>query len=238
MERRRGAVIRRELPPSVAADPAMQQRLGDNFIDVLAALHRVDYEACGLSDLGKPDGYLARQVEGWTKRWYAAETDDRAEAGDILAWLAANLPPQSDATIVHNDYKLDNTIGDDKEFVNFVAVLDWDMCTLGDPLCDLGNVLALWAEPGDPPAFANSIMPTAGPGFPRRRDVVERYALETGRDVAHVAGTDAFAVFRYAVINQQIYVRYRRGQTQDARFKTLGSAVSQLIEICRTLVSS
>ena len=193
MERRKGVVIRRQLPPGIAAEPALQRRLSENFIDALADLHRVDYAQYDLAGLGKPEGYLERQVDGWTKRWDAAETDDRPDARDVIAWLAAERPPQSGATIIHNDYKLDNTIVDAEECVNFVAVLDWDMSTLGDPLGDLGNVLALWLDPGDPAGFQHSIMPTDGPGFLRRRELVERYAARTGRDVSAIDWHHAFA---------------------------------------------
>jgi aminoglycoside phosphotransferase (APT) family kinase protein len=238
MERRNGVVIRRELPPQLMDDHAAQRRLGENFIDALAALHNVDYVASGLSELGKPDGYLQRQMDGWIKRWYAAETNDRPAAEDVIAWLTAHQPVQSGSSVIHNDYKLDNTIVDERDLQTFVAVLDWDMSTLGDPLSDLGNVLALWVEPNDPPSLQHSTMPIVGPGFPTRREIVERYAAKTGRDVTHVGWYRAFNVFRYAVIDQQIYVRYRRGQTHDDRFKDLGFVVSQLIESARTLVTA
>jgi aminoglycoside phosphotransferase (APT) family kinase protein len=237
MERRNGVVIRRDLPARLVDDPVAQRHLGENFVDALAALHSVDYLACGLADLGKPEGYLQRQMDGWINRWYAAETNDRPSAEDVIAWLAAHRPPQSGSAIIHNDYKLDNTIVDAEDLQTFLAVLDWDMSTLGDPLSDLGNVLALWVEPGDPPALQHSTMPIVGPGFPSRCDIVERYAARTGRDVSNVGWYRAFNIFRYAVIDQQIYVRYRRGQTQDDRFRDLGAVVKQLIETGRALVA-
>jgi len=237
MERRKGIVVRRKLPEELETNERFQSRLGDSFVDILADLHRVDYAACGLSDLGKPEGYLERQVEGWIKRWNAAETDDRPDAGELIAWLVAHRPHQTGAVLIHNDFKLDNSMLDADDLTRFVAVLDWDMSTLGDPLSDLGNVLVLWAEPGDPPALLQSMMPTTGPGFPRRRDIVERYARQTGRDVSHVGWYRAFNVFRYAVIDQQIYVRYRRGQTSDPRFKNIGPVVKQLIETGSELVA-
>jgi aminoglycoside phosphotransferase (APT) family kinase protein len=229
MERRRGRVIRRTLPPPLDSDVAARARLAANFIDTLAALHAVDYDAVGLGTLGKPAGYLARQLEGWVERWHAAETPDRADARALIARLRERLPQSGAPAIVHNDFKFDNVIVDAADPTRLVAVLDWDMCTIGDPLADLGNVLALWMEPHDPPAASSSMMPTSAPGFPSRTELVERYARATGRDCSRAAWYHTFNVFRYAVIAQQIYARYRRGQTQDERFSTFGFWVAGLI---------
>jgi aminoglycoside phosphotransferase (APT) family kinase protein len=230
MERRRGRVIRRTLPLEFRANVAARRRLADNFIDTLAALHAVDYERAGLATLGTPDGYLARQLGGWVERWSRAETPDRTDAGALVARLQERLPPSGSPALVHNDYKLDNAIVAADDPTRLVAVLDWDMCTLGDPLADLGNVLALWSEPGDPPAASSSMMPTGVAGFPSRAEVVERYARLTGRDCSRAAWYHAFNVFRYAAIAQQIYARFLRGQTHDERFRSFGPWVTGLIE--------
>jgi aminoglycoside phosphotransferase (APT) family kinase protein len=228
MERRRGVVIRGTLPPEIASEAA-RKRLADNFIDTLAALHRVDYARAGLGALGKPVGYLGRQLAGWVERWAQATTPGRPDASHLIARLQERLPESGSPAIVHNDFKFDNAIVDANDPTRFVAILDWDMCTLGDPLADLGNVLALWMEAGDPPATSSSMMPTAGPGFPTRAELVERYANATGRDCSRAAWYQTFNVFRYAVIAQQIYARYVRGQTQDERFRTFGPWAAGLI---------
>jgi aminoglycoside phosphotransferase (APT) family kinase protein len=230
MERRRGVVIRGEAPPQLAGDAAACRRLGERFIDALAALHAVDVEAIGLGDLGRPDGYLARQLAGWIARWQAAETDDQPDASALLRRLGERLPRSGPPALVHNDFKLENTIVDAADLTRPVAVLDWDMCTYGDPLADLGNVLLLWREAGDPSRRELSAMPTDAPGFPTRAELVERYACTTGRDCSRAAWYHAFNVFRYAAIAQQIYARYVRGATRDERFAGLGVQVALLIE--------
>jgi aminoglycoside phosphotransferase (APT) family kinase protein len=230
MERRHGIVIRRSLPSFFDGNEAARRALSENFIDTLAALHSVDYAAAGLADLGKPEGYLPRQLSGWTERWHAAHTDDQADATELLARLVADPPLSGAPGIVHNDYKLDNAIVDGTDPTKFVAVLDWDMCTIGDPLTDLGNVLGLWLEPGDPEGFGSSTMPTDVPGFFTRAEVIARYAEKTGRDCSRAAWYHAFSVFRYAVIAQQIYARYVRGQTRDERFKDFAFYVAVLVK--------
>ncbi len=230
MERRHGVVIRREMPPEVATNPASARRLSENFIDTLAALHSVDYAGAGLSDLGRPEGYLERQLTGWVQRWEAAATPGSVDASRLVGLLVADPPPSGPPGIVHNDFKLDNCIMKADDPAEFAAVLDWDMCTIGDPLSDVGNMLALWMEPGDARALSNSMMPTYYPGFLTRAEMVERYARTTGRDCSRIEWYHAFNVFRYAAIAQQIYARYVRGQTADERFKNFNVWVTMLIE--------
>jgi aminoglycoside phosphotransferase (APT) family kinase protein len=237
MERRHGVVIRRELPAFFENDEPARRALSENFIDTLAALHSVDYEAAGLADLGKPAGYIERQLRGWTERWEVARTDDRADATDLIDLLRARPPVSGAPGLVHNDFKLDNAIVAADDPTRFVAILDWDMCTIGDPLTDLGNVLGLWLEPGDLPGFGSSTMPTDAPGFLTRAELVERYARKTGRDTSRAAWYHAFSVFRYAVIAQQIYARYVRGQTRDERFKGFAPYVALLVERGRELAA-
>jgi aminoglycoside phosphotransferase (APT) family kinase protein len=229
MERRRGIVIRTELPAALQADEDARRRLGENFIDTLAALHEVDYARIGLADLGKPDGYLERQLRGWVERWEAAATPGRVDATRLVARLGERLPHSGPPGLVHNDFKFDNTLLAQDDPTRLVAILDWDMCTLGDPLADLGNVLSLWMEPGDDTVPGNSRMPTALPGFMTRAQLVERYARVTGRDCSRAAWYHAFNVFRYAAIAQQIYARYVRGQTQDGRFAKFDFWVTSLV---------
>jgi len=234
-ERKWGIAIRKELPPALAGDAAFAQRLGDALIDTLAALHHVDVESAGLSELGHPDGYVQRQVDGWIKRWEAARTARTVDASELVAWLRDRMPHSPAATLVHNDFKLDNMLLDPKDPARIVALLDWDMCTYGDPLMDLGYVLALWPQASDPPAFHLWGMPTWHDGFMTRAQVVERYAAVTGFDVSAVAWYHVFNVFRFAVILQQIYKRYDAGQTHDERFKEFGAQVNALIAVAAML---
>ena len=228
MERRHGFVIRRELPADVAGDPVLARRLGEMLVDGLAALHRVDPRAVGLDDLGRPDGYLARQLAGWTARWTA--TGRELPALDrVAAWLRAGLPPQQAATLVHNDYQIENVLVDAVDPATAVAVLDWDMCTRGDPLMDLGYLLNCWNDPDDDPSWRNlSPAPGCAPGLPTRRELVERYARSAGFDVEHAHWYHVFGVFKLAVVLEQIHIRFRRGQTRDARFAALGERVEGL----------
>jgi aminoglycoside phosphotransferase (APT) family kinase protein len=238
MERRRGIVIQNMLPPALASDAMARRRLSENFIDTLAGLHAVDYARLGLKSLGKPQGYLSRQLQGWMERWVAAETPVMEDADYLIKALIARVPASGAPSLVHNDFKLDNAIVDADDPSRLVAILDWDMCTLGDPLVDLGYVLSLWKEPDDPETTAVGIMPTDTVGFLSRAQLVERYARSTGRDCSRIAWYHAFSIFRLAVILQQIYARYVRGQTQDQRFRELNRSVSLMLRKGNRLVAS
>ncbi|MBV9153739.1 MAG: phosphotransferase family protein [Alphaproteobacteria bacterium] len=224
-ERRHGFVIRDDIPPEFAGRPELNRRIGFALIDALADLHRVPPGEVGLDDLGRPEGYLERQLSGWVRRWQAAqggEQADRAaaEMQPVLDWLSRNLPISGAAALLHNDYRLDNCLLDTADPAHIAAVLDWDMCTQGDPLADLGYVLNYWVEPGDDPEWREiAAMPTWRDGFPSRAEAIERYAARTGFDVASIGWHQVFAAFKLAVIIQQIYIRYVRGQTQDQRFR-------------------
>ncbi len=224
MERRVGTVVRRTLPPHLRNLPDAPRRLSEALIDTLVDLHNVDYAALGLDALGKPAGFLQRQVAGWHKRWRHARLHDLPEMESVHRWLEENLPQESRHSLVHNDYKLDNLMFSNSDPSRPVAVFDWDMCTLGDPLSDLGALLAYWTESDDPPHFqAMATMPTEG--FPPRAALVERYAEKSGRDVSGIRFYHALGLFRVAVIIAQIYYRYRRGQTLDARFERFGAVL-------------
>lgn len=225
MERRKGIVVRRSMPPEYAGIPDAPNRLSAALVDTLAEFHAVDYQVIGLGDLGEPEGFITRQIEGWYKRWQAAKTEDVADMETVFAWLKSNQPPTSAYTIVHNDYKLDNIMFDPSDPGKMVAIFDWDMCTLGDPLNDLGALLSYWTEPTDPPTFQlMSMMPT-GAGFMTRSQLVERYAMKSGRSVHDIGFYHALGLFRLTVIIAQIYIRYHRGQTQDQRFASLGQMI-------------
>lgn len=219
MERRYGTVVRRTMPESYREMAGAPRQLGEALVDALAALHAIDYDVIGLSDLGEPSGFIERQVGGWHRRWEAAKADDLPAMEQAYTWLAAHIPVTGDHSLVHNDFKLDNCMFAADDPGALVAVFDWDMATLGDPLSDLGGLLAYWVEPTDPDGIkAFSPMPSGVAGFPSRVELVERYAERSGRDVSAVDFYHALGLYRLAVILAQIYIRWERGQTRDERF--------------------
>ncbi len=229
MERRRGIAFRHDIPAPWVDQPQTLRALGFALIDTLADLHAVDPDAVELSDLGKPDGYVERQLAGWSERWNNARSDDVGDGAQLISWLAAHRPAATRAALLHNDYKLDNVLLDAGDPTRLVAVLDWDMCTRGEPLMDLGYLIALWLEPGEGAGSTEGWMPTWRTGFPSRREAIQRYAERAHADVAQLHWYVVFNVFRFAAILQQIYVRYRRGQTHDERFASFGERVNMLL---------
>jgi aminoglycoside phosphotransferase (APT) family kinase protein len=230
MERRHGIVVRRNVPPEFGGgrDPVANRKLSEVLIDTLVDFHQVDPRSVGLEGLGKPDGFLVRQVEGWTERWTRAKLDDVPAATDLARWLAAHLPPSPPPTLIHNDWRLDNMAVAADDPGRCVAVYDWDMCTRGDPLADLGTLLSQWIEAGEsqPPV---SPMPSGEPGFMTRAEAIERYAKRSGRDCSRIAWYYVFGMFKIAVIVQQIFVRWHRGQTKDERFALMGQVAAGLM---------
>jgi aminoglycoside phosphotransferase (APT) family kinase protein len=234
-ERKHGIAIRRDLPDALQHDAAYAKRLGTALIETLAVLHRVDVEQAGLQELGHPDGYVQRQLDGWTARWDGARTAQTANAAALIDWLREHTPPSPAATLVHNDYKLDNMLLDPQNPARITALLDWDMCTYGDPLMDLGYVLALWPQASDPPAFRMWGMPTWREGFMTRDEVVAAYGDATGFDVSRAGWYHVFNIFRFAAILQQIYKRYDAGQTHDERFRQFGEQANALVYVASIL---
>ncbi len=229
MERRRGLILRKSVSSEVAINSDMARRLSTALIDQLALLHSIDYQAAGLADLGKPEGYAVRQVGGWASRYAQAKTADVPAMDRVGRWLSEQSPPEFAAAVIHNDYKYDNVVLDAADPTRIVAVLDWEMATLGHPLMDLGTTLGYWIEAGDPPALQQTAFgPTAAPGSLTRRELVARYEEQTGRPVAQALFFYCFGLFKIAVIVQQIYARYVRGHTRDPRFAGLGGLVSVL----------
>ena len=234
MEQIRGMILRRDPPAGVPFPPQTARRLSEAFIDNLARLHSLDYAAIGLSDLGKPQGYLERQVTGWIERYQNSKTHDLPEVERISTWLAARLADilknAHEPALIHNDYKYDNIVLDPTDATKIVGVLDWEMCTIGDPLSDLGTTLAYWADPQDPEDFQEiRSAPTTLPGTLTRVQLIERYAAATGRDTRNMVFYLTFARFKVAVIIQQIYYRYAQGLTQDERFATLPAKIHTLL---------
>jgi aminoglycoside phosphotransferase (APT) family kinase protein len=238
MERRQGIVVRRTMPEAYAGQPDAARRMSEALVDALAAFHAVDYEALGLGDLGKPAGFIDRQIEGWYRRWNAAKTTGLADMDEVYTWLKANQPAGAQVSLVHNDYKLDNVMLAPDDPGRIVAVFDWDMCTLGDPLSDLGALLTYWTEPSDPPYLqATAMMPLGVAGFLSRAELVERYSQKSGRLVDNIAFYHALGLFRLTVIVAQIYIRYVRGQTQDPRFAAMEHMIPALARRARELLS-
>lgn len=231
MERCRGIVVRTSIPKGYEQVENAPQQMSQALIDTLADFHAVDYETIGLEKLGRPDGFVERQIEGWYKRWHAAKHEELPLMDELYTWLKANQPSTSDSTLVHNDYKLDNVMLAADDPSKLVAVFDWDMCTLGDPLCDLGALLCYWTEPSDPLYYKRaSMMPIDEPGFLTRAELVDRYAIRSGRDVSQIHFYHALGLYRLVVIIAQIYIRYVRGQTQDKRFATFGERIPLLAQ--------
>jgi aminoglycoside phosphotransferase (APT) family kinase protein len=239
MERRRGVVVRGVVPPEFGGgkDPVANRRLSEVLIDTLVDFHRVDPAAVGLETLGRPEGFLARQVRGWQERWERAKTREVAAAADVARWLVERLPPSPPATLVHNDWRLDNMMVAFDDPGRAVAVFDWDMCTLGDPLADLGSLLSMWLEAGEDVPLA-APMPSRDPGFMTRAEAVRRYGERSGRDVSHVPYYYVFGIFKMAVIVQQIYFRWHRGQTRDARFAVMDQAVEGMLQLARARIDA
>ncbi len=230
MERRGGVVIGDSFPDGVEADETLRRGISRTVADTLAELHAVDWREAGLGEIGRPDGFLERQVKGWISRYDKAKTEEIAEVEPLTDWLANNVPDSLEPTIIHNDYKLNNLVLDPNDFTEVRAVLDWEMATVGDPLFDLAVSLSYWTEPDDPDEL-KEILPTVTSegGFMTRRELIERYAERSGRDVSDMHWYTVFGYFKLAGILQQIHARWKSGQTRDDRFAAFGRHVWNLI---------
>ena len=228
MERRHGLVVRAE-EPQVLANPAARRRVSEAMIDTLAELHAIDVHAQGLGALGKPIGFVERQVRGWSERWHRSRTTPLPEMDALAEWLREHLPADPAApSVVHGDFKLDNVMLDADDVGHLVAVFDWEMSALGDPLVDIGILLAYWGPTAPPDQRDALTTVTDRPGYLTPEEMVERYAARSGRDVSRIRYYEIFAVFKIAVVIQQIYFRYVSGQTADARFASFDARVAFL----------
>ena len=227
MERVSGIILRAKPPRGIELSPELMRGLSQAFIENLAEIHEVDYEAAGLGDLGSPQGYVKRQVEGWTKRYYNARTDEVPSIEQLADWLVANLPPDSQrASLIHNDYKYDNIVLSPEDLTRVIAVFDWEMATIGGPLMDFGTSLGYWVETTDPEEWQrHGFGLTSLPGSFTRRELVDHYVRRTGRNIDDPLFYFAYGLLKIAVIVQQIYFRYQKGLTRDPRFAQLGGLV-------------
>jgi aminoglycoside phosphotransferase (APT) family kinase protein len=231
MERAQGVVIRAKLPPAFEADVPARAGLADELIDRLADLHAVDWQAVGLGDFGKPQGYLERQVRRWAGQLDASRNRDLPDLDAVTVWLQENLPESGPSTIVHGDYRLDNVMYREEPPARIVAIFDWEMATLGDPLADLGYLLSFWRERGDPEQELQSDASwriSEMDGFPTRAQLVQRYAERTGRQMTHVPFYVALAIWKLAILLEGSYRRHLAGTTDDPFFASLGEGVPAL----------
>jgi aminoglycoside phosphotransferase (APT) family kinase protein len=232
MERRNGLIIRGKSPSELEDSPELQQKVCESFIQNLVDLHSLDYKSAGLAELGKPEGYAIRQVEGWSKRYFNAKTDEYAEVEKTIEWLNANIPNDETASLVHNDYKFDNIMLNPNDLTEIVAVLDWEMTTIGSPLMDFGTTLGYWMSkevgeellnmPFNPRVLMENVS---------RQQLTDMYAEKSGRDLHDILFYYVFGTFKIAVIAQQIYARFAKGFTTDKRFEKFNHFVSALGKI-------
>ena len=237
MERRRGLVVRNDEPPELANRPTVRRRVSEAMVDALAALHTVDIRTPQLAALGKPAGFVERQVRGWSERWKGSQTSDLRQMDQLSTWLPEHLPSDpARPTLVHGDFKLDNVMLDARDIGRIVAVFDWEMSAVGDPLVDLGILLGYWVHTSTASQRDALTSVTQRPGWFTREEILDRYSARTGIDLTNVTFYEVFAVFKLAVVLQQIFYRYHRGQTDDPRFARLDERVTWLARVAAALV--
>ena len=230
MERRKGVVLNDAFPPGVKPTEELCRRISATVVETLVQIHAVDWQTAGLSAFGHPEGFLARQVKGWIERYSRAQTDNIPQVEPLTRWLSEHVPQSPSPTLIHNDFKLNNMILDSNDLTKPVAVLDWEMATIGDPLFDLAVSLTYWVTSEDSEQL-QTVLPavTMLPGFISRAEFMEIYAQKSGRDLSSMDFYMTFAYFKLAVIIQQIFARWKKGQTQDERFAIFSSRVRDLI---------
>jgi aminoglycoside phosphotransferase (APT) family kinase protein len=238
MERVAGVILRAKTPEGLVLDAPRMKHLSEQMVDTLAEIHAIDLAKAGLADLGKPSGYNERQVRGWSERYLKAKTDDVADMDSVARWLASSTPPESGASLIHNDFKYDNVVLS-PDLARIDAVLDWEMSTLGDPLMDLGCTLGYWVERADPMLMkAMRFGPTDLPGSYTRMEVVARYEDTTKRKVTNLPFYFVFALFKLAVVAQQLYRRYADGLTQEPRYALMIEGVKGLSKAATGVIAS
>jgi aminoglycoside phosphotransferase (APT) family kinase protein len=239
MQRLVGVIPRQDFPPQLQLTPEKTRALCTGVIDKLVELHKVDIRAAGLGSLGKGEGYVSRQISGWSERLRNAHTPDNKDFSEVIAWLEDKKPASEVAiTLIHNDFRFDNVVLDADD-LHVIGVLDWEMATLGDPLMDLGNTLAYWVQADDDPVFQlMRRQPTNAPGMLTRREVVDYYGEKTGWRVDNFDFYEVYGYFRLAGIAQQIWYRFYHQQTSNPAFAQFGPMVNYLEQRCLNLIRS
>ncbi len=226
MERVEGVILRSKMAKEMIPDATTMSGIANSFVDTFVELHNIDYKEIGLGELGRPEGYIERQINGWTKRYFKSKTDEIPLLEKTAQWLNDTIPNPSVPTLIHNDFKYDNLVLHKNDWTKVIAVLDWEMCTVGDPLMDLGTSLGYWVNPNDPDWMKTlALSPTISQGNPTRNELVEKYIQKSGRDIENLVFYYVYGIFKVAVIAQQIYARYKKGLTQDPRFANLIEAI-------------
>jgi aminoglycoside phosphotransferase (APT) family kinase protein len=230
MERRKGVVVNDAFPPGITPDEKLCQGISAMVVDTLVQIHAIDWRAAGLDAFGHPEGFLSRQVQAWIERYLRAQSDDIPQVQPLTNWLAQHIPPSPAPTLIHNDFKLNNMLLDPHDLQRPLAVLDWEMATIGDPLFDLAVSLGYWVNAEDPIEL-QTVLPsvTMVPGFINREAFMQQYAQKSGRDLSSMQFYMTFAYFKLGVIIQQIYARWKKGQTQDERFAIFGARVRDVM---------
>lgn len=229
MEKKQGLVIDDKLPESYGSSQQAGPLISKAVIETLVQLQSIDYKKSGLVNMGKPEGFLERQVKGGIRRYDRSKTETVPNLGELEKWLVSNLPTNTETTIVHNDFKLNNMVLDAKNAGKIVGILDWELSTIGDPMSDLGSTVAYWGQSQDPDMGINIV--TNQPGFYSRRDFIEEYAKLSGRDVTDISYYVTFGFYKLGVILQQIYYRWKIGEINDDRFGDLNKAVCSLFDM-------
>lgn len=238
MEKIQGVILRRDVPREISYSPEQARLLCTKLLDTQIRLHGLDYQAIGLSELGRPEGYVERQVSGWCERFAKARTDDVSGCENVMNWLKQHTPKDSPRpALIHNDYRFDNVVLDPRDKLSIIGVLDWEMCTLGDPLMDLGSSLAYWVQDGDSkPMQALRMQPSTLPGMLTRDEIVDYYSQKTGRAIGNYDFYYVFGMFRLAVIAQQIYYRWKLGQSKNPRYQAFGMFVTVLAQASEDVI--
>ncbi|VVJ16479.1 acyl-CoA dehydrogenase [Amycolatopsis camponoti] len=238
MEKLDGLILRGDLPEGMTLTPEQARELSGKVVDRLVDLHAVDVEKAGLADLGKGAGYVERQIRGWSDRYTAARTDNVGDFAEVREWLASNQPAEVKICLIHNDYRLDNLVLDGPSTLNITGVLDWEMATLGDPLMELGSMLAYWVQAGDDDVMqASRRQPTHLPGTFTREEFVARYEEKTGLAIGDWRFYEVYGLFRLAAVLQQLYRRYHDGATRNPAFKDFWQFVGYLDWRCREIIA-
>jgi aminoglycoside phosphotransferase (APT) family kinase protein len=233
MEYTPGVVLHEGLPPGFATTHDERRRIGRAMVKTLVGLHAVDYAAVGLADFGRPEGYVERQVRRWSEQWERSKTRELPIIDELIRILRAKIPVSCAPTIVHGDFRLGNMALSPEQPDRVLAIFDWEMATLGDPLADLGYTLIYWGEEGDPPGAlgdGRNQAVSAQPGFMTRAELVAEYAERSGREVSAIAFYEALAFYKLAVISEGIYARFLKGKTVGEGFGDAGGTALRLVE--------